>query len=193
MLIFSLPNMEVMLKRKYTNCINFEHTIFLTENYVEHLLSKFGFKISRKEYFREDHSIFYAAIRDNETKILDYDNNLYEINKKIYNDYIYYHHKLVIELNDKILKHQGPIYLFGAHVFSQYLLSFGLNRNLIDSVLDNDSNKQGKRLYGTNLLVQSPEILRNKKNSAVILRAGVYNEEIKSQISSITNKNVIYF
>jgi len=27
-LIFSLPNMEEMLKRKYTNCINFEHTVF---------------------------------------------------------------------------------------------------------------------------------------------------------------------
>ena len=28
--VFSLPNMEVMLERKYTNCINFEHIVFLT-------------------------------------------------------------------------------------------------------------------------------------------------------------------
>ena len=36
-LIFSLPNMEEMLKRKYTNCLNFEHTFFITEPYIEYL------------------------------------------------------------------------------------------------------------------------------------------------------------
>ncbi len=30
-LIFILPNMEEMLKRKYTSCINFEHTVFIIE------------------------------------------------------------------------------------------------------------------------------------------------------------------
>ena len=44
-LIFTLPNMQTMLENKYTNCINFEHTIFLSESYIEYLLSKFRFKI----------------------------------------------------------------------------------------------------------------------------------------------------
>ena len=42
-LIFSIPNMEEMLKRKYTNCLNFEHTVFITEPYIDYLLSKHGF------------------------------------------------------------------------------------------------------------------------------------------------------
>lgn len=63
-LIFSLPNMEVMLQRKYTNCINFEHTVFLTEPYIEYLLSKYGFRLLDKQYFKDDHSIFYAYVKD---------------------------------------------------------------------------------------------------------------------------------
>jgi SAM-dependent methyltransferase len=69
-LIFSLPNMEQMLKRKYTNCINFEHTVFITEPYVEHLLSKHGFRQISKEYFKEDHSIFYAYVKDRSTPLV---------------------------------------------------------------------------------------------------------------------------
>ena len=37
MLIFTLPNMQEMLQRNYTNCLNFEHTYFITEPYIEYL------------------------------------------------------------------------------------------------------------------------------------------------------------
>ena len=53
--------MEEMLKRKYTNCLNFEHTVFITEPYVDYLLSKNGFKLIDKEYFKEDHSILFLC------------------------------------------------------------------------------------------------------------------------------------
>ena len=76
MLIFTLPNMQEMLQRNYTNCLNFEHTYFITEPYIEYLMAKYGFKIIEKEYFMDDHSIFYAAMRDTEQQ-----ENLYQ---KIY-------------------------------------------------------------------------------------------------------------
>jgi hypothetical protein len=85
-------------------------------------------------------------------------------------------------LNLKINTTKQPVYLFGAHVFSQYLLSFGLDTTHIIGLLDNDPHKHGKRLYGTELQVYAPEVLRNLDNPLVILRAGVYNVEIKSQI-----------
>ena len=76
-----------------------------------------------------------------------------------------------------------PVYLFGAHVFSQYLFAFGLETERIAAVLDNAETKQGKRLYGTDLSVLSPKILaRCPDEPVVILRAGVYNEEIKRDI-----------
>ena len=191
-LIFTLPNMQTMLENKYTNCINFEHTIFLTEPYIEYLLSKFGFKIIEKAYFK-NHSIFYSTIRDDTVIPAELDTNLYNKNKRLYLDYVKYYEDLIIELNNKLKYTTLPIYLFGAHVFSQYLLTVGLNSTKINSILDNDSKKQGKRLYGTSLKIQSPHVLKNGEAMVVILKAGIYNEEIKQDILENINPNIIFW
>jgi len=192
-LVFSLPNMQVMLERKYTNCINFEHTIFLAEPYVEFLLAKHGFKLITKEYFMEDHSIFYSAVRDTDVKPFLLPNHLYERNKKLYKDYLNYHKSLINALNDKMSSTAQPLYLFGAHVFAQYLIAMGLNTDKVVSLLDNDPQKHGKRLYGTHLKVVSPKVLHDVPNPIVILKAGIYNEEIKEDILININENTIFF
>lgn len=183
-LLFSLPNMEEMLRRKYTNCINFEHTVFLTEPYVEFLLRQFGFKILERHYFLEDHSIFYACLRTSCVEEFSLPSGLYETNKQLFLDYQAYHHSLVSELNRKIadLNQNQRLFLFGAHVFSQYLFGFGLDPSKIEYILDNDTMKQGKRLYGTNLAVASPSILADVPAPVVILKAGAYNSEIMQDI-----------
>jgi hypothetical protein len=191
-LVFSLPNMQVMLERKYTNCINFEHTVFLTEPYVEFLLAKHGFRLLTKEYFMDDHSIFYAAVRDPSVKPLELPHGLYEKNKQLYMDYVHYHEELIKDLNRKISDSTQPVYLFGAHVFAQYLIAFGLDTSRIVSLLDNDPKKQGKRLYGTSLMVQSPKVLRDVVNPFVILKAGVYNQEIKADILNNINASTTF-
>ena len=192
-LIFSLPNLQVMLERKYTNCINFEHTVFLTEPYIEYLLAQNGFRLLKKEYFMDDHSIFYATIRDESIKPIPLQAGLYDKNKQLYQDYVAYHEALIKELNQKIEESTQPVYLFGAHVFAQYLIAFGLDTSKIVSILDNDPNKQGKRLYGTNLMVQSPSVLRDVDSPAVILKAGVYNQEIKEDILGNINPAVSFY
>ena len=194
-LIFSLPNMEEMLKRKYTNCINFEHTVFITEPYIDYLLSKHGFKQVAKKYFKDDHSIFYAYIKDSKTEIIELPTMLYDHNKKLYLDYIDYHKNLIKDLNGKIdkIKSDRPIYLFGAHVFAQYLIEFGLDTSRVVCLLDNDFNKQGKRLYGTNMMVESPKVLADVNNPIVILKAGVYNQEVSNDIVNNVNSNTIFW
>lgn len=191
-LVFSLPNMQVMLERKYTNCVNFEHTVFLTETYVEFLLAKHGFRLLTKEYFMDDHSIFYAAVRDPSVKAIELSPGLYVKNKQIYMDYANYHEKLIKELNRKIHEFTEPVYLFGAHVFAQYLIVCGLDTSRIVSLLDNDPKKRGKRLYGTSLTVQSPKVLHDVERPIVILKAGVYNQEIKEDILNNINKTVTF-
>ena len=192
-LIFSVPNMLEMLKRKYTNCLNFEHTLFITEPLIEYLLSSSGFEILEKKYYKDDHSIFYSCVKKEKSKIINLPKNYYEENKKVFLDYINYHEKLVNQLNNDIKKINSKEFLFGAHVFSQYLLEFGLESARINCILDNDKNKQGKRLYGTNLKVNSPKILKEEVSKPyVILRAGAYNEEIKKDIIENINPNVIF-
>lgn len=186
-LIFSLPNQEAMMRRKYNNCINFEHTIFLTEPYVEFLLGKYGFRLVAKDYFLEDHSVFYAAVRDSSAQNIELPKNLYEENKNLYLDYVQYHEDLIGDLNAKVDVSIHPVYLFGAHVFSQYLIAFGLKTSKIVGLLDNDKNKQGRRLYGTNLMVNSPSVLTDVDRPIIVLKAGVYNQEIKAQINNINS------
>jgi len=190
LLIMSVPNLEAMLRNNYTNCLNFEHTYFASQPYVELLLSHFGYELLEESYFKEDHSIFFCAKKIRESKEEIYitsgqRDQLYTRNLALFLNYTQYHEELVSELN----KIEGDVYLFGAHIFSQTLLQFGLDAKKIINILDNDPNKQNKRLYGTDLIVKSPEALRDVESGTVIVKTGVYNEEIRKQIESI-NPNI---
>ena len=191
-LIFSIPNMGEMLRRKYTNCLNFEHTVLLLESYVEYLLAQHGFRLEEKEYFKNDHSIFYRSIRDKRIHADSLDADLYLENVSLYKQYLDFYENLIRDINSQIKDIKGSIYLFGAHVFSQYLIAFGLDTIRISSIIDNDVFKQGRRLYGTRLMVNSPQVLEQLDAPVVILRAGVYNQEIKNQILTKINKTTIF-
>jgi hypothetical protein len=140
----------------------------------------------------DDHSIFYATVRDTSIETADLPLGLYEKNRQLYLDYVQYHKSLIVELNAVVNSTEQPVYLFGAHVFSQYLIEFGLETDKIVCLLDNDPGKQGKRLYGSNLVVQSPKILKGVRRPLVILKAGVYNTEIKEAILGDINDNVTF-
>ena len=188
-LLFSIPNLHEMLLRKYTNCLNFEHTIFITEPLIDFLLSSYGFEIIDKKYFKEDHSILYKCIRKEKLKIINLPEDYYQTNKSIFMSYIKYHEELIKKLNHDINVNHYKVFLFGAHIFSQYLIEFGLNMNKIECILDNDTEKQGKRLYGSKLFVKSPKILKDIDNPLIILKAGSYNNEIKEDILKNINPN----
>ena len=90
---------------------------------------------------------------------------------------------------NKLIKKDKSVFIFGAHIFSQMMLFNGLNKKNITGVLDNDKQKANKFLYGTNLKINNPSILKKVIKPCVILRAGSYNKEIKKQLSVI-NKSV---
>ena len=188
MLIFSVPNMRVMVERKYTNCLNFEHTVYLAENYIDTLLTKNGFEIIEKKYFQDDHSIFYATLKSDSVEKIPLAEGLYEKNKDLYLDYVKFHIDFINEANSIIKNREDrKVFLFGAHVQAQYLIGFGLNLSVIEAVLDNDSSKHGKRLYGTEKLVFGPSILAGIDRPILIIRAGTFTNEIISQIRGINS------
>lgn len=192
-LVFSVPNMAEMLRRKYTNCINFEHTFLLTEPYIEYLLTISGFELERKQLFQDDHSIFFSAVRRSSVRIENPPDGLYERYKALYLDYVSHHEKLVADLNRRMAESAATTFVFGAHVFTQYLIAFGLDSSRISGVLDNDPSKIGRRLYGTDLHVQSPAVLANSSDVNVVLKAGVYNEEIRRGIQENHNPSCVFF
>jgi 2-polyprenyl-3-methyl-5-hydroxy-6-metoxy-1,4-benzoquinol methylase len=187
--LFSIPNLYDWLKQYAPNTINFEHTIFLTEYFTDYLLNKYGFEILEKTHF-SNHSIFYATKKTKpqphkkiESKYTEY--------KKIFEDFIHFHTSEAKRLNASLDKFEGKVYLFGAHIFSQFLIEFGLKTDRIQSILDNSKLKQHKRLYGSTLHVESPEVLRGQGRVCVIMKAGVYVEELKSQFYEI-NPEIFY-
>jgi len=194
LMIFSVPNMDKMINKCYNNCINFEHTILLGEDHIDYILKSNGFEIVDREFYKDDHSIFYCAKKinhpiDNPLGVLSKSKNKYE---NLFDNYIKTHLGDIHKINNIIDNTNNNVYLFGAHIFSQYLISFGLNTDKIKYILDNDKNKHNKRLYGTNLITKSTEVIKNDDDAIVILRTAFYDEEIKKDILNNINNKITF-
>ena len=48
-MVFSAPHIDAMLKKFYTNAMNFEHTFLLCEEKIKKILSAAGFKILKRK------------------------------------------------------------------------------------------------------------------------------------------------
>jgi len=183
---FSVPNLKYWLKNYFTNTLDFEHSIYLTDNTIERLLHLSNHRIILKKFYKK-HSIFYAT-KKNLNKSSKSISNDYDKNLRDFNKFIIYYKNFIKRINLKIKNHKGPIYFFGAHIFTQYLINFGINHKKINFILDNDVTKHNKRLYGTNMIVVSPKKLKNIKDPAVILKAGPYQSEVTKQLKLINKK-----
>ena len=182
-LIFSVPNIQHGIEQKYTNAMGFEHTYFCTHEYITYWLNNNGFRLLETYDFL-NHSRFYATEKTENLPAIECP-NLYEKNKKLFMEFISFHRKNIQELNQKLESSVVPTFLFGGHIFSQFLVAMGLNTNRIDFVLDNNKDKNNHRLYGSNLIVKSPEILSSYVNPQIILQAGPYTDEIKDGLINI--------
>lgn len=189
-MIFSVPNMQAWLQNKYTNCLMFEHTYYLPEDVAKFLVNCYGFKVTEKQYFQE-HSIFFACEKVSENIPLNLPSN-YQQNSKLYQDFVDHYLSVVKEVEEKVNNYPGSKYIFGAHIFTLYLLAFGLKEESYISVLDNAPGKIGKRLYGTELIVNSPKCLKECEEALVVLKAGTYTEEIKQDIVENINSNIVF-
>ncbi len=191
-MVISIPNMLDWFTKKYTNCINFEHTALITEHHLEFILTHNELRIERKQNYGDGHSIFVCAVKDPTVRKSKIPHELYHEQKDLYQEYMRHFENQVKSLNKKIVDAKGNVFLFGAHIFSQSLISFGLDSSKISAVLDNDKNKNGKRLYGTNLMVRIPDTIASEKSPTLIVRAGLYSSEIRDQIIRTINAESVF-
>lgn len=191
-LIFSIPNMPELIRLGGMNALNFEHTYLLVVEQVEVIAQALGLEFEEKRDYKS-HSIFFRFRKSRTVE----PEALYRLRELIpdvrehslnFINSISQARQFVDLMNKRMDAIPGDVYIFGAHVFSQALFSLGLDRKRIVGVLDNAKSKQGLRLYGTNLLVSSPENgLRDKTNPAVIVRASHYQAEIIEQLKEINS------
>ncbi len=182
-IIISVPNIEQQLKDGFLNALNFEHTYYISHAYMN-LMSKIaGLEIVDIHEFSR-HNCFYKLKKINEPKELVYDKL---IAKNVYETFVKNLVEDVININSQIKGKK--VYCFGGHIFTQMLIAYGLNVENLLGVLDNDKNKIGKFLYGSNLMIYNPSCIKQEKAPIVIVRTAQYKDEIIESIK-IHNENV---
>jgi 2-polyprenyl-3-methyl-5-hydroxy-6-metoxy-1,4-benzoquinol methylase len=185
-MVFSLPNFDLFIEKRLTNTLNFEHTYFINEYFLSKLFEMNGFELVEKKYYYKKYNIFYC-VKKTTIKQSTFDQSKYNEYKTKFLEYFNDVKNFIDKTNNEI-SDNSDVFMFGGHVTSQFLLSMGLEEKNITYLLDNDLNKQNKRLYGSNLIIKSPTILANYENPILILKNSSFDEEIKNQIFEI-NKN----
>jgi len=185
-MFISVPNMEHLLNtdKSIASILHFEHTFYLNDEIITYLLNKNGFTIELKENYK-NHSIFY--------KIKKNDKSIKNIKLKVSPKFDTIWDKTLININviNNTLKNtnHNNIYIFGAHATTQFYLYNGIDEKKVKGVLDNSKNKKNQILYGTNKVVNTPDIIQDMNECIVICsHTGPYYDEIYDQLISINKK-----
>jgi SAM-dependent methyltransferase len=191
-MIFGLPDMQYISENKLSLFLGifFEHTIFLNKDNIVFLLNQNGFDIIDIIDYKNHSTIYHVK----KSKIVRSINSL-----SIHNYYETFMNSVSVFLNNtkyfnSIIENTNKnVYIFGASYNTQLLLTIGLNINKINGILDNCKDKQNKYLYGYNLLINNPEIIK-ENDCIVILHNGYYSIEIREQLKNInSNTEIIEF
>jgi 2-polyprenyl-3-methyl-5-hydroxy-6-metoxy-1,4-benzoquinol methylase len=185
----SFPNIAQLLAQFGVNGLNFEHTYFLSKRIFLKLIGYSGLTVNRYKEF-EKHSYFFELVKKDMKNEPEYEkvDDEHEAFNRLWDGLQEFVDSTILELE----RTTSPTYIFGAHIFSQALLSLGLKKSPIQGILDNSVGKQGKRLYGSKNQTYAPDEIKNLPEVNVILRASHYQDEIKRQLLSVNPRvNII--
>jgi 2-polyprenyl-3-methyl-5-hydroxy-6-metoxy-1,4-benzoquinol methylase len=186
----SFPNFHGLIEGGALNSLNFEHTYLLDARHAELIFKNSGFSVLESTNYLF-HSHFYRLKKVSKIVGSEWQFPNVSSQSRKFLEMVDSLKKFVESANSVIENHAGPVYVFGAHVFSQALLAFGLNKTKIVGILDNSSDKQNKRLYGTNYKVFSPSVIENQDEVMVILKASHYQDEIRSQLKLLNSHAIV--
>lgn len=179
----SIPNVKAQLADGFLNALHFEHTYFIDHDYIEMIGEKAGLKLLQRQDF-SDYNSFYVFGR---CEARNREHPEIGAASVAFATFVRNLREDVEMINSSVI--DQDYFIFGAHIFTQYLVNMGLLTGRVVSIIDNDLKKEGKLLYGTNLIVSKPEIISSSENPLVLLRVAQYEKEIKEQLLSI-NRNV---
>lgn len=183
-MLLSVPNLPALLDQSGANALNFEHTYFFDVALLSWMLRDAGFTVEEPQRF-EHHSLFMAARPDAEPGAAGPPPDAHG-GARAFARFVIEARADAEALATRAAAFDGPVYLFGAHVFSQFLIGCGFPAQSATAVLDNDPHKQGLRLYGTPLDVAAPAVIAGAgPTAAVIVRATHYTAEITEQLRTL--------
>lgn len=184
--ILSIPNSTNMIRDSYPNGVCFEHTYQVDSTFAEMMMADFGFQLDAvKEFNDHNHFMSFKKCSRRSLHRIIRDFNFHDLSRSSFLKFVKEYEglaSLVSEISDNSNRN---IYLFGCHIFSQMVLECGLNENKVKGILDNDINKQGDMLYGTDIPVYSPEVVREMEDVFILVKCGIYSIEIARQLKCI--------
>jgi predicted SAM-dependent methyltransferase len=185
-MFFGIPNMQHIAMENLSCCLGvfFEHTIFINKTNVIGMLVNNGFEIL-EIIDCENHSTMYHAKKGSIPNIKSI--SIIPNYKDVFFESV---NKIQTFIHSCQGYSENEIYLFGASYNTQFLLAFGLSKYKIVGILDNCKEKQGKYLYGYNLQIFDPIIVKDK-NCVVVVKNGYYSKEIIEQLYVINPLLVI--
>ena len=132
-MIISAPLIDRMLDDGFTNAMNFEHTYCLSKTLLFAILVNSGFEII-DEYEFNKHCVFVSAQKNNKVqKVTDFINDA-----ECFLNFVRQNKEQIRQIKDQIDTNKENTFIFGAHIFTQFLLGFDLPETLFSKVLDND-------------------------------------------------------
>ena len=183
-MFISFPNIQELIETGGSNSLNFEHTYYLHPIQLNYLLAANGLIIEKQESYLR-HSYFVQVIKSKTVNSQGIPLESIRERSLSFVDMWGTLNDFVTHTNKALVTDVIPTYIFGAHVFSQALISMGLNVDEIEGILDNSTAKVGQRLYGTHLIVSNPSIIQKLARVRVILKASHYQDEVKKQLKAL--------
>jgi 2-polyprenyl-3-methyl-5-hydroxy-6-metoxy-1,4-benzoquinol methylase len=190
-IFISIPNLHLYSFDILFLGLHFEHTYLINEINMQYLCNSCELEIVNKQYYKT-HSIFYQLKKAKKCENMSL-SLLNEFNlgyKLLLLNKIHEMKDMISNINSMINNYKS-VYIFGCHSNTQAMLYFGLNSQKIKCILDNDSTKWNKKIYGYHLLCNSPEIIKDEKDVIVICNIGPYANEVKKQLIEI-NSYIIF-
>ena len=176
-IVISIPNMN----NKYSLHITREHTFTYTTNDIIYIFNCLNYTCVKYIEFLENHSIFYHFKLDNNSSNI---HHIYNSNHNLYTKTF---------LNKKFTIPPNSI-LTGAGFWSQVLYKNITNNENITCIIDNDSTKQNKIFYNTNLFIYPFSILSTLSEpiNVIVLKNKSWTNEIITKIHDLNqNANII--
>ncbi|HMJ33188.1 MAG TPA: class I SAM-dependent methyltransferase [Baekduia sp.] len=184
LMVLSVPDLAALLDRAGANALNFEHTYYFGIPTLLWMLQDAGFAVEAMTRF-ERHSVFVTAVAEGDPGRAGHPPDA-DPGAHAFARFIAQSRRDAVALTARAEAFTGDVYLFGGHVFSQFLLGCGFPEGRVTAVLDNDPAKDGLRLYGTDLTVVPPAVVGATPGpAAVIVRAAHYTAEITQQLRAL--------
>lgn len=178
-IIMSIPNLE-----HYNNTflgMHFEHTYHVNSSNMRVMCMRTGLRIKQIEKYK-NHSVFYKITHNDNQNCTNILNpvSFSEMFTEQINEML-----AKIILFNSFYDEKNSYFIFGCHFRTQAYLYMGLNPKYFQYILDNDTNKQNKYFYGTELECKSVDILKSYDRPVVFVDIATYTNEVKKQLINL--------